>query len=133
MKRFIIRDAEIRENCVRYLQGLGLDQPWEVVIQPFKKNRTSQANRRHWALMTQISQQMPPHMDGVWHAPEVWHAFFCRQFLGVEVMRMDGREIPVRKSSAKLNTAQFSDLDTQIEAWAAEHGLVFEDQSHWYA
>ena len=117
----ISTEAHVQSLAKKLMQFVEADKPMSVEVKPYKKRRSVDQNSRMWALITQISQQMPPHMDGVWHSPEAWHEYFKRRFLGVEPGPF-GKPIP--KSTAKLITVEFCSYCDEIEAWAAGEGIV---------
>lgn len=94
--------------------------PIEVTVKEYKRTRSQQQNARHWALLTAISQYMPARQDGVYHHPEVWHALFASMFLGVEAIELGEFTAVAYKSTRRLNTSEFADLDEQILAYMAQ-------------
>lgn len=112
---------EMWEQC----RGINWSDPWRLTFEPIKETRSLAQNRRYWALLNEWAQEAPSHMDGEWHAPEVWHEFFKRRFLGVSVAEIDGDAVPVVPDSRTLKVAQFGEYMEQVEAWMAEHGLVY--------
>ena len=54
-------------------------------------------------------------MGGEWYAPEVWHDYCARRFLGV-VPGPYGTGIPI--STRKLKVGEFMDYMGEVEAWA---------------
>ena len=108
---------------VRVVDGVSRGVFYRVTIDEIKPSRTHEQNSRYWALITSISQQAPAHMGGEYHAPEVWHEYLARRFLGM-VPGPFGEG--VRKSTAKLKVGEFSDYMTEIEAWAQDELPGFE-------
>lgn len=107
--------APIRANLDRYLDRLPPGRVWRVTIKQHVRRRSTKANARWWALMTAISQQAPPHMDGEWHDPEVWHDYLVRRFAGVEPGPFGEG---IRKSTSKMDWEDFEALMHEAEAWA---------------
>ena len=96
---------------------------WVLTIK--RMTRTKAQNRRYWGrgVLSQIAEQAV--INGKQYSAEVWHEQFKRQFIGVEELP-DGSVIG--QSSAKLNTAQFSEFCAQVEAYAATSlGVTFYD------
>lgn len=116
--------AAIKEQLFPFLaQVLQAGGQWVLTVS--RRKRTKPQNRRYWGkgVLAQIAEQAV--IDGRRFSAETWHEQFKRQFIGVE-------ELPngdvVGKSSTDLNTIEFSDFCTQVEAWAAaELGVVFHD------
>jgi hypothetical protein len=100
------------------LQGGGR---WVLTVA--RRKRTPPQNRRYWGkgVLAQIAEQAV--VNGRLYPADIWHEQFKRQFIGIE-------ELPngdIRgKSSKELDTAQFSDFCTEVEAYAArELGVTF--------
>lgn len=98
---------------------------YRVTIEEAKPTRSLEQNAFYWALLTEISQQAPPHMGGEWWAPEIWAEFFKRRFLGVEA---GPGGIEVAKSTRRLKVGEMSDYLHEIQAWAYDElpGFRFE-------
>lgn len=87
--------------------------------------RTKAQNRRYWGkgVLSQIAQQAV--VDGRLYSTETWHEAFKQKFIGVIELPNGG---VIGKSSTELDTAEFSEFCTQVEAYAAtELGVVFYD------
>ena len=95
----------------------------QLTVKPEKRSQAQ--NRRYWGqgVLAQIAAQAV--VGGKLYSAEVWHEQFKRQFIGFD-------ELPngqiIGKSSKELNTAQFCEFCTQVEAYAAtELGVRFVD------
>jgi hypothetical protein len=98
-----------------------------VTVEPYSPRHSRAQENRHWALLTQIANHMPPYMDGVWHSAEVWHEYFMKRHVGFETHEMpDGSVITRYASSKNLKTTDYADLDEKILADMVEHDFVFE-------
>lgn len=103
------------------------DTPWQIGCEPYRETRSLQQNRRYWGVvMKAIADQMPAHMDGVHHMPELWHHYCKRRFLGFEVIEIHGEAQEVPRSTRTLTVSQFGEYMTEVEAWAVSEGVVFE-------
>ncbi len=98
---------------------------YRIAIEELRPRRSLEQNARYWALLTEISNQAPAYMGGVWHSPEVWHEYCASRFLGMEAGPW-GHGVP--KSTAKLRVGPFSEYMTQIEIWAGDQfpGFSFD-------
>lgn len=87
-----------------------------------KRKRTVPQNRRYWGkgVLAQIAQQAT--VNGRLYPAEVWHEQFKRMFIGV--IELPNGEV-VGKSSTDLDTSQFSDFCSEVEAYAAGLGVTF--------
>lgn len=127
----IVKDKESRDALLRRVKNIRADDcPLAVTIEPYKRNRTLEQNKRHWALMTEIATFYPSVNEGVWIHPHALHDAFCAMFLGVDVVELGEKQFATsRGRSSELKVSQFQDLDTQIEAfmadtygWTSKHG-----------
>ena len=90
-----------------------------------QEKRSNQQNRRYWGrgVLAQIAEQAV--VNGKMYAPEVWHEFFKKTFIGL-VELPDGSVIG--KSSTELTKGEFSDFCLQVEEYAIrELGVTFYD------
>jgi len=94
---------------------------WVLTVS--KRKRTSPQNRRYWGngVLAQVAAQAV--VDGKMYSAENWHEYFKRMFIGVE--ELPGGQV-IGKSSTELDTAEFSEFCSQVEAYAAsELGVTF--------
>jgi len=121
----VANKEQLRDVFQKCASTIDAGKPLSIKISLYRKRRSIDQNARYWALLTEISQGMPDHMDGEYFAPEMWHEYFKRKFLGVEVGPYGE---PVPKSTAKLSTVDMAEYQEQIEAWAAGEGLEVMDE-----
>ena len=98
----------------------------EICIRPYKSKRSIEQNRRLWKIYQHLSETV--WVDGRRFDPETWHEYCKGKFIGYDVIAMpDGSEIRRPMSSTKLNTAEMTDYQNNIQAWAAaEFGVIWE-------
>lgn len=114
--------AAIKDQLFPFLAAV-LQGGHRWVLTVGKRKRTSPQNRRYWGkgVLAQIAAQAT--VNGRLFSAEVWHEQFKRQFIGV--IELPCGEV-VGMSSADLDTAQFSEFCTQVEAFAASDlGVTF--------
>jgi hypothetical protein len=94
-------------------------KPLAVSITEAKSKRSTDQNRRYWALVTDIAEQA--WVDGKQFSKEAWHELLARQF-GVckEVTLPDGEIVLVRESTGDMDVATFGAYMTKIEVFAAQ-------------
>lgn len=112
--------AEVYPFLSRWLQD-GKRLVLTIKLRP----RTQAQNRRYWGggVLAQIAAQAA--VNGRLFPADVWHEQFKRQFIGV--IDLPNGEV-VGMSSKELDTAQFSEFCTQVEAYAATVlGVTFYD------
>ena len=108
-----------------WMEALRRKQPLVVTIEPAHRQRSTQQNKRYWALLGEIAAAAE--INGQRFSTETWHHFLKQKFIGLEdVVLPDGQVIHQPISSTKLSTAEFNSYMERIEAYAAsELGVEF--------
>jgi len=89
------------------------------------KKRSTDANRRYWALLAEIATELKP--QGQAYSSDTWHRYFCQRFLGADEIALPNQKtLVIPHGSSDLDTGEFNDFMTQVEAWANEHGVFLE-------
>lgn len=98
------------------------EDDYELVLREHRKARSVEQNRRYWALLTEIAATQ---VQGQRFITESWHEYFKGRFIGKEEVKLPNGEIFNRPiSTTTLDVMQFGEYMTQIEAWAAQHGIL---------
>ena len=59
---------------------------------------------------------------------DTWHEWAKRKFIGVREIALPYGEIAVLgMTSTNLSVGDFSDYMQMVEAWAVDHGVIFND------
>jgi rRNA maturation protein Nop10 len=91
-----------------------------------KFRRSNPANARLWLLYHTLSEKLP--VKGQTFSAETWHAYFKTRYLGADDVTLpSGKVLTIPKSTANLDTAEFNDYQTQVEAWANEHDVYLDE------
>lgn len=91
-----------------------------------RRTRSSEANRRYWALLHELSEKLKP--NGQQFSADQWHLYAKSRFLGADDFPLpNGKTVTIPKSTAALDVAEFNDFMTQVEAFANEKGVFLED------
>lgn len=89
--------------------------------------RSTEANRRYWALLHAMSERIKP--QGATYSADSWHLYCKSKFLGCDDHKLPGgRVLTIARSTADLDTGEFNDYMTQVEAFANERGAFLEDE-----
>ena len=119
-KRFTIRPnnrSEVLQIIAQWLQAQAIDTlPLEVVVKPYKRNRSVEQNALLWKLYSLIS-------DETGHSKDEIHDLMRWKFLGMQKKEVAGTVIEYLPSTTKLKVSEMADYITQIEAWAANLGI----------
>jgi len=109
-------------NNWRALAGDG--KPLSVTVQEHKEKRSSDQNRRYWAILNEIAA-------GAWiggrrYGADAWHEFFKAKMIGLEEIP-DGRSVGI--STTTLSVAEFAEYMTKVEAYAVdEFGIEIDER-----
>lgn len=98
----------------------------EVCIRPYNSKRSVEQNRRLWKIYGELADKA--WVNGKRYSAETWHEYCKGMFLGYELRAMpDGTEIKTPISTTTLNTAEMTDYQNRLQAWAAGNfGLIWE-------
>lgn len=93
-------------------------------IRPEK--RSDAQNRRLWAMLTEISQQVDWYGQKL--TAEEWkHVFSASLKRQKAVPGLDGGFVVLGQSTSKMTKTEMSELQTLMEAFGAEHGVKFSE------
>lgn len=98
----------------------------EVSIRPYNSKRSIEQNRRLWKIYGELADKA--WVNGRRYSAETWHEYCKGMFLGYELKAMpDGTELKTPISTTTLNTAEMTDYQNRLQAWAAGNfGLIWE-------
>jgi len=104
-------------------------KPWlmaghgfDLSIKP--ETRSTAQNRRLWALLTDVSEQVNWH--GQHLAAEDWKHVFSAALKKTRVCPgIDGGFVVLGQSTSQMTRAKMSEMQELIEAFGAEHGVKF--------
>ena len=119
-KRYILRDATIRNRLKVKLDAMELnpEKPFEVIIRPYKKNRSVAQNSLMWKWLTEIRNKLSEE-HGLMCDPEGLKEEFQDRFLGLVTYRCSDGSLAQRlKGTSELNTAEFTEFLNRIEVYA---------------
>lgn len=123
--RLVIRNPELRGKALVAIRDLPLDPPSEVVVKPYKANRSLEQNALFHAICSDVSRQKT--FAGKRLRPEQWkvlfvsgHATVTRE--GSEVVPgLAGEFVNIRESTAGMSVARMTSLIEYTLAWCAEN------------
>jgi hypothetical protein len=120
----VLHTQELREKAARWCMGLPQDS--RVTFEGPK--RTLPQNSRFWAMLTDLSSQLKWH--GLMLTPDDWKLIF------LDALKREVRIVPnidgtgfvnIGSSSSNLSVQEMADCITLIEAFGANHGVVFHN------
>ncbi len=140
-KRFVIRDERTRDTAARFVSLLSADEPMQVDIKPFKRNRSVSQNALMWQWLTIIGGELGNTKDEQHRQ--------CKELFLVPILMRDDPDVErmgqmleqtgdigrlaAVLSTTHLTTAQFTAYLQDIEALAGELGITLPHPAdHYY-
>jgi len=102
--------------------------PITVETRPYKDTRSNEQNRRMWAMLRDVSQQVN------WYGKKLtsdnWKDVFTASLKKQEVVPgIDGGFVILGQSTSKMTIAAMCELTDLMFAFGAEHDVLFSDPS----
>jgi hypothetical protein len=111
---------------------LQFGKPVRVQIDEKQPTRTLEQNARLWALLSDVSRQVQWPVDGKlqYLSPEEWKDVFSASLRkGQRVAQgIEGGFVMLGCRTSRMTVGEMVDLQTLIEAFGAEHGVVWGDE-----
>ena len=120
----VLVSPEIRQRATHWVAKL----PEGTRIDFKAPKRSVPQNDRMWAMLTEVSAQLPWH--GIKLSADDWKLIF------LDALKRELRMVPnidgsgfvnLGRSSSDLSKGEMADLITLIEQFGANHGVVFHD------
>nr|DAP79054.1 MAG TPA: protein NinB [Caudoviricetes sp.] len=90
----------------------------DITIRPYKAKRSHEQNKRLWAIYGELADKA--WVNGRRYSAETWHEYCKGYFLGFELKAMpDGSELKTPISTTRLNVAEMTEYQNNIQSWAA--------------
>ena len=94
-----------------------------LVLEVKPEPRSSEQNRRLWAMLTDVASQVDWYGQKL--SPEDWKHIFTASLKKTRaVPGIDGGIVVLGQSTSRMTKAEMCDLQTLIEAFAAERGVL---------
>ena len=115
MKRYKVTSEEELEHVRKQIGELDLSNAWEVEVKPFAFNRSTQQNKRYWALIKELG-------DFLGYDEGEMHELMKYKFLSYK-QDMLGDEMVVIPSTSKLTIKEFVNYLSRVEIFAGTLGF----------
>lgn len=97
-----------------------------LVLEVKPETRSTEQNARLWSLLTEVSNQVE------WYGhklnPEEWKDVFSASLKRTKVVPgLDGGFVVCGQSTSRMTKSEMSELQTLIEAFGADKGVIFKD------
>lgn len=115
--------SAINEQLFPFLKA-NLQAEKKFVLEVREKTRSIAQNKRLWAMLTDISQQVDWYGQKL--SPEDWKNVFSASLKKqCAVPGIDGGFVVLGQSTSKMTIAEMSELQTLMEAFVVEQGVKF--------
>lgn len=114
---YIISSEHKRREAMQAVAQCTSAKVMQVEIKEYKKNRSTSQNRLYWMWLNVIG-------DFNGNTADELHEEMKVRFLGVQHIEVAGTHLIIPKSTAKLNTTEFTKFLEAIEALAMELGVA---------
>ena len=116
-KRIILKGIKQKEYLDLCISQLTSKEVHEVIIKPYKKNRSLEQNALYWVWIEFMSKlsDMPKNQ---------FHHLLATQYLEPDIYEMGGHVYTRVRSTTELSVAEFNEYLMHIEVFAAETGTV---------
>lgn len=106
------------DRAAQVVSGLNPDKRWVVRINAWRAKRSPEQNNLLWAIYNEIAKETG-------NDPAMIHEAMKAKFLPPHMVPLGDSEVPINGSSAKLDTKEFSEFVTAVQAFAAsELGII---------
>lgn len=122
METFIIRNQDVKRNCLLAIQALPHGKVYEVRITEPK--RSCPQNALYWKHLQIIADFLGEDKDEL-------HEILAFKFLPVKERDVEGGTVQIRTRTSKLNKKDFSEYMNKVEALALELGLTLPQPSYY--
>lgn len=122
----VLHNAAMRAKALDWIARA----PAETRVTFQGPQRTNDQNAKLWAMLTEISEQVPWHGQRL--SPEDWKLLFMaalNQEMRVVPNLAGNGFVPLGRSSSKLSKEEFGQLIELVQAFAAEHGVELYEPS----
>jgi hypothetical protein len=99
-----------------------------MVVEVKPETRSLEQNARLWAMLTEISEQVAWYGNKL--TPEEWKDVFSAAMKRAKVVPgLDGGFVVCGQSTSKMTRAEMNEMQTLMEAFGAERGVVFTERT----
>ena len=124
MTKYKVTSKEELEHVKRQLGELDLTKAWDIEVKKFSFNRSTEQNKRYWALVDELSSFLG-------YEDFEMHELLKYKFLSYK-QEMLGDEMVVIPSTSKLNIKDFVDYLSKVERFAVSLGFKLDLKHYGY-
>ena len=124
MTSYKVTSDEELEHAQKQISKLDLTKAWEVEVKPFAFNRSTQQNKKYWALIGELGSYLG-------YDESEMHELMKYKFLSYK-QEMLGDEMVVIPSTSKLTIKEFVDYLSKVERFAIDLGFTLDLSQYGY-
>lgn len=124
MTRLKVTCEEELEHARKQIGELDLNKAWEIEVKPFSFNRSTQQNKKYWALIKELANYLG-------YSEHEMHELMKYKFLSYK-QEMLGDEMVVIPSTSKLTIKEFVDYLANVESFAVSFGFKLDLTQYGY-
>lgn len=126
-QNWILWGDQTRDRLLEAVRGLDISEPVSVEIKPHMPTRSQEQNRKMWACLHDLSEQVNWH--GNFLTPEEWKDVLTASLKKQKVVPgIDGNFVVCGTSTRKMTIKEMSELIELAHAFGAEQGVTFGDR-----
>ncbi len=123
---WILWNDQTRSRLLQAVSELDITEPIAVEIKPHQPTRTQEQNRKMWACLHDISEQVNWH--GNYLIPEEWKDVLTASLKKQRaVPGVDGGFVILGVSTRKMTIKEMTELIELAQAFGAQQGVTFKD------
>lgn len=135
MTELVASIETLRDKIVQlYRIGQGMatpDRGVRMTIEPFEETRTNEQNDKMWAMLTDVSRQVPWVLNGKEQklTPEQWKDIFTAALVQETNIApgINGGFVMLGRRTSRMRKKQFVELIELIYAFGADKSVVWSD------
>ena len=124
MKRYKVTSNEELEQARQQIGELELTKAWKIEVKPFSFNRSTQQNKKYWALIGELGSFLG-------YDEGEMHELMKYKFLSYK-QEMLGDEMVVIPSTSKLTVKEFVEYLNKVERFAVSLGFTLDLSQYGY-
>ena len=125
-KTFKIISPEVKNHAILMIDSLPLDEIHEVLIRPYKLNRSLESNAKMWAILTDISNQVEWYGQKL--TKEEWKDVITAAVKKQKVVAgLDGGFVVIGAHTSKMSVSDMSDVIECATAFGCQQNVRWSD------
>lgn len=123
MKKFILKNQDIKASALSFVSRLPIDPFYEVVIQEHKTKRSIEQNNLMWRMLTDLSNQVEWYGNKL--SPSDWKCVMTSALKQSKVVpNIDSTGfVSIGLYTSKMSVKELNDLILVITAFGNERGV----------